>query len=91
MGKIPTVKVKADTELGYMIINQVDFIEKEHELVKADSSDELTEEEILEAPLEELKLPQLRMRAEARGIENVSRTKRNDLIIAITEAENEGG
>jgi hypothetical protein len=87
MGVLPTVKIKAENEQGYIIINEDDFVEGEHELFDEAPKDELTEEEILAADLEDLKLPQLQIRAKAAGLEGVSRINRPDLIIAIAEAE----
>lgn len=46
MNEIPTVRIKADTPLGYAIINESDFDSSEHELfdenpADAESTDEL--------------------------------------------------
>jgi hypothetical protein len=51
--RLPTVKIKADTKLGYMIINESDFNKSVHELYQEkepDKEENSTETETEEKP-----------------------------------------
>ncbi len=49
MAEIATVKVKADSELGYVVINESDFVEGEHTLYKDPKPQTPEKEEIQQA------------------------------------------
>jgi uncharacterized protein (DUF302 family) len=71
----PTVKVKSDNELGFVIINQADFKESEHELFDAVNSE----------GAKVLTIGQMRDELTARGIEFDPKAKKSELAALLAQ------
>lgn len=71
----PTVKVKAENDQGYMVINQSDFRESEHELFEPLNSD----------GAKVMTIGEMREELTARGIDFDPKAKKAELVALLAQ------
>jgi hypothetical protein len=81
MADLPTIKIAADTESGWMLINESDFNAEEHDLFELDSP--APGAMAGGADLEDMTLTQLRKLASDRDIQGRSSMTQDELLAAL--------
>jgi hypothetical protein len=81
MAELPMIKIAADTESGWMLINESDFNAEEHDLFELDSP--APGAMAGGADLEDMTLTQLRKLASDRDIQGRSSMTQDELLAAL--------